>query len=465
MSAVSLNGRRVAVFGANASGAQLLKFLSKQQATPVLFDYGNLEDFKSIAEAAGISFEQFESQVGAELNSVALESIELALVTPSFPIDHKALEFVRGRGIPVQGELEFVAEHIKEPLIALVGTNGKSTTAMLLTALLETSGKHVFSSHSQPLSAYLNQSKELAAVIALCPVMQLEGIHNFKPNYIGLLNVSEDFMNRYPNPESYLAIHREILRTADASTVFVSNAQDPFLVGFAPQFAGNTIPFSNQALPEGMDGAWFTKTDLVVRSKGGEHEQKYSLAKFRLRGAHNREDLAAAVLLGQRIGLKKDAVQKVIDSVSSLPGRLEFVKRVNSVAFYNDAHGENPQSIVRTLQAFTEPVILIAGGRDKNADYSPLIPHIRQRVKNLILVGEAKEKINRAIGDFTETFLVGTIEEAVILAYQKSRGGDVILMSPGCDYSDAFASADAKGEYFKKLVIQVTTPRRPTTVF
>jgi UDP-N-acetylmuramoylalanine--D-glutamate ligase len=121
-------------------------------------------------------------------------------------------------------------------------------------------------------------------------------------------------------------------------------------------------------------------------------------------------------------------------------------------------------SILRTLQAFTEPVILISGGRDRNADYTSLSPHIRQRVKNLILVGEAKEKINRMLGDYTETFLVGTLEEAVILAYQKSRSGDVVLMSPGADGTDLFANNEARGEHFKKLVNQISQPRRPNVI-
>jgi UDP-N-acetylmuramoylalanine--D-glutamate ligase len=190
----------------------------------------------------------------------------------------------------------------------------------------------------------------------------------------------------------------------------------------------------------------------------------YPLKNLRLRGTHNRENLMAAALAATLLGAQPEAIQSVIESVAALPHRVEFVRRINSVAFYNDSCAANVQAVVRTLQAFHEPLILIAGGRDKNTDYSPLIPHIRQKVKNLILVGEAKEKFNRSVGDYTETFLVGTIEEAVLVAYQKSRSGDVILLSPGCDSSDMFRSHDERGEHFKKLVNMIAQPRRPNVI-
>jgi UDP-N-acetylmuramoylalanine--D-glutamate ligase len=230
-------------------------------------------------------------------------------------------------------------------------------------------------------------------------------------------------------------------------------------MSFASQIPGRTLVFSTEALPEGFEGGWYTKTHLHVRLRDQEHS--FNLMNFRLRGTHNRENLLAAAITALVMGVKPESIMHVVESARALPHRVEFIRRINSVAFYDDANSGNPQSILRTLQAFNEPVILISGGRDKNADYTPLIPHIRQRVKNLILVGEAKEKINRAIGDYTETFLVGTLEEAIILAYQKSRSGDVVLFSPGCDPGDMFPTHEEKGEYFKKLVLQIAQPRRP----
>jgi UDP-N-acetylmuramoylalanine--D-glutamate ligase len=329
--------------------------------------------------------------------------------------------------------------------------------------MFEADGKTVYCNATQPLAAYLNQTKAVDYVVAVTNSFQLEGTTTFKPRAVLFLNLSEDHANRYPNFETYLAANREVLKNADESTLNIINGKDTHIMNFAGTLPGRTLLFSNEPLPEGFEGAWYTRTHLFVRL-ANEGQFQFNLTNFRLRGGHNRENLMAAALAALALGSKQESIMHVIENFGAVPHRVEFVRRINSVAFYNDACGGNVQSVVRTLQAFNEPVILISGGRDKNADYTPLIPHIRQRVKNLILVGEAKEKINRAIGDFTETFLVGTIEEAIILAYQKSRSGDVILFSPGADPTDQFASHEDKGDYYKKLIGQIAQPRRPNVI-
>ena len=462
MAGAGLKGRKVVVVGANLSAIALVKFLIKRGAVAKLVDIRALEVVEPFL-AEQLDLTKFTLECG-ELTPKSFEEAQQIIVTPGFPMDSKSLESARMAGIQVVSELEFVAQNCDEPIVAVAGTNGKSTTAHILSLMLEAQGKTTFTNTRQPLSNYLNQSKGVDHVIAVTNSFQLEGIVSFKPSHVLLLNISEDHAHRYPNFEIYLAANREVLKNADASTRFVMNAQDSHLMGFAPQFAGQTSVFSAQALPEGIEGSWYTKTHLFVRPKADAEAVAFALNNFRLRGSHNKENLAAAALAAMQLGVQPAAVQTVIDTVAALPSRMEFIRRINSVAFYNDACGANVQAALRTLQAFNEPVILISGGRDKNADYTPLIPHIRQRAKNLILVGEAKEKMNRAIGDFTETFLVGTVEEAVILAYQKSRSGDVILFSPACEPTDMFATHEDKGEYFKKLVSQIAQPRRPNVI-
>jgi UDP-N-acetylmuramoylalanine--D-glutamate ligase len=291
---------------------------------------------------------------------------------------------------------------------------------------------------------------------------QLEGIQQFNPKVVVFLNLSEDHLNRYPNYETYLAANREVLKNVSEETLLVYNAADAQVSAFCQQLPAKKITFSSQPLADGVDGASYTKSHLFVNV--GKHKRSFNLSNFRLRGPHNRENLMAAAIVATHFGVKQESIFHVIDNVTALAHRVEFVKRVNNVAFYNDACGANPQAVIRTLQSFHEPVILISGGRDKNAEYAPISSHIRQRVKNLILAGEAKEKMNRALGDFTETFLVGTLEEAVILAYQKSRSGEVILFSPAADATDQFPSHEARGEYFKKLVGTIGAPRRPNVI-
>lgn len=202
---------------------------------------------------------------------------------------------------------------------------------------------------------------------------------------------------------------------------------------------------------EKFQGANLETGQIVLRTERWK-EHNFPLQGALLRGLHNRENMMAAMLAAKVAGISNEAIQKVLVTFKPLPHRMEFVARKNQVSFYNDSKGTNVHSLMRSLESFREPVILIAGGRDKGEEYETLAPFIKKYVKSLILVGEAKEKLNRAIGDFSETFLVGTFEEAVYVAYQKSRSGDVVLLSPGCASQDMFKNYEERGDHFKKIV-------------
>ncbi|MGZ3709422.1 MAG: Mur ligase family protein, partial [Bdellovibrionota bacterium] len=185
-------------------------------------------------------------------------------------------------------------------------------------------------------------------------------------------------------------------------------------------------------------------------------EETYDLTQFRLFGEHNKENLMAAICAARAMGVSPKAIQTVINTFKGVAHRLEFVRKKDGVFFFNDSKGTNVMSVQRSLSSFTSnPIILIAGGKDKGMEFGPLVDLVKKKCKILILLGEAKEKINRAIGDFAETYLVGTFEEAVLLAYQKSRSGDIILLSPGCSSYDMFRNYEERGDYFKKLVAQL----------
>ncbi len=185
-------------------------------------------------------------------------------------------------------------------------------------------------------------------------------------------------------------------------------------------------------------------------------DEALDLSQLRLFGDHNKENLMAALCAARALGVSIKAIQTVINTFKGVPHRLEFVRKKDGVYFFNDSKGTNVMSVKRSLGAFNmNPIILIAGGKDKNRDLTPLQGLVKDRCKILILVGEAKEKINRALGDFAETFLVGTFEEAILLAYQKSRSGDIVLLSPGCSSFDMFRNFEERGDYFRKIVNQL----------
>lgn len=452
-----LKAKKVVVLGANASGVALTKYLIKKGAVVSLADTQAVETLLPVLQEK-IDTSKFTLECG-EFQPRLFEGANLVIVTPGTPLDLKVLEAARTAGIPVVTELEFSSLFIEEPMVAVGGTKGKTTTAALMTRMLENAGKKPFVNTQHPLSEYLNLSKAADCVVVTASSFQLEGLTNFKPQVVVLLNVHEDHANRYPNFESYIAANREILKNVDAQTTVILNSEDAHVSQWAAQLQpGRILFFGSTELPEGMEGAWYTRTHLNLRFGGVLHA--FELKNFRLRGSHNRENLMAASLAALCQGATPEAITQTIETFAALPSRVEFVKRTNAVAFYNDSCAGSVQAVIRTLQSFAEPVILIMGGRDKNADYAPLIPHVRHRVKNLILVGEAKEKINRALGDYTETFLVGTLEEAALMAYQKSRSGDVVLLSPACDSTDVYRDHEDRGEHFKKLVGLMSQPRK-----
>jgi UDP-N-acetylmuramoylalanine--D-glutamate ligase len=448
------------VLGANLSGVELVRFLVRKGAMPVLADPASQESVSEFLDAnLDASKYRFE---GGDLQVKTFEAAQIVIVTAGFALDLPALEAARTAGVQVLTELEFVSLYSELPIVAVAGTKGKSTTAHLIQQFLEANGQKIFSNIQAPLSQILNSAIKYDLALFVSTSFQLEGVDSFKPKMVVLTNLSDDHLDRYPNIETYLASCREVFRNACEESISVLNFGNSHVQQFAPALPGRKAFFGGQDLVEGFDSACGSRMELRVRVQN--QVVTLNLSNFRLRGPHNRENLMAASLAAILLGAKPESLQAVVDTVRTLSHRLEFVRRLNSVAFYDDSCAANPDATIKSLQGFTEPVILISGGRDKNVDYSPMIPHIRQRVKNLILVGEAKEKINRSIGDYTETFLVGTMEEAILLAYQKSRSGDVILLSPACAPNDVFKDHADKGEFFQRLVSQIAQPRRPNVL-
>lgn len=455
-----LNGKSICILGAELNALELSRFVLRSKGIPKIVFPGLPEDKQELVRAL---FEGLE--VEFEFGPIELrlfQSAAMVVVSEGFPIDLRELDAARNMNIPVVSELEFVSLYTPSSVIAVAGTNGKSSVAHILKTILEHDQQEAFANVDVPMSAVLNLAAPPKYLIACCTPQQLEGTRTFKPKGILFLNLAEDMADRYPNIENYYQANREVLKNADADSWVVFNSQDNQVVSFVQNLPSKTYLFGGQEIPAGFEGAWYQKTKMCVRWKGELIE--FNLAEFRMRGFHSRENLMAAVLAAFCLGVSPPAVQKAIASLRALPHRVQFVKRINEVAFYSDTYATNPAAVIRTLGAFHEPVILIMGGKDKDLNFSTLAPHIRLRVKNLIITGESKEKVNRYLGDYTETFLVGTLEEAILLAYQKSRNGDVVLLSPGCLGTDKFPSQQEMGDFFSKLVVSLSQPRKPNVL-
>ena len=455
-------GKKVLIVGFGLSGVSAAKYMVKQGARVTVTDQkqkSELMDSVKATDGLKIDFEF------GKHNPVTFLGAELIVVSPGVPLNMKPLDEAKLKGIPITSEIEIAAAGLKEPLIAVTGTNGKTTTTTLIGEMFIADEKPVYvgGNIGKPLLDYLIEPTPVQAVIAELSSFQLDLTNNFTPAVAVFTNLEEDHLDRYPGMPEYTAAKKKLLQACDRNSYVVLNYDCPNIQKFAEENNGKLIWFTKSdpmtlggTFAENFVGAYYNaaKKQVIVKVTG--KEEIYDLTQFRLFGDHNKENLMAAICAARLQNVSPKAIQTVINTFKGVAHRLEFCRKKDGVFFFNDSKGTNVMSVKRSLGAFTNnPIILIAGGKDKNMDFVPLVDLVKKKCKILILLGEAKEKINRAIGDFAETYLVGTFEEAVLLAYQKSRSGDIILLSPGCSSFDMFRNFEERGDYFKKLVSQL----------
>lgn len=455
-------GKKVLVVGLGLSGVAVAKYMAKQGAKVTVTDMKQKTELGEFVNACGDL--KIEYELGRH-NNKTFHTAELIVVSPGVPLNIKPLEEAREKNIPIMSEVELAAATFQEPVISITGTNGKTTTTMLVGEMFRADAKNVFvgGNIGKPLLDYANDGVKSQAIVAELSSFQLDLTEKFVPAVAVFTNVEEDHLDRYPDFQAYIDSKKRLLKACDKNTFVVLNYDDPIVSKFADESNGKLLWFTKKnpmsiggGFAEEFRGAYYRADTRTVIYRVAGKEEIYPIAQFRLFGEHNRENLMAAICAARSMGVSPKAIQTVIDSFKGVPHRLEFVRKKDGVFFFNDSKGTNVMSVKRSLASFvSNPIILIAGGKDKNQEFAPLVDLVQQKCKILILVGEAKEKINRAIGDFAETYLVGTFEEGVLLAYQKSRSGDIILLSPGCSSFDMFRNYEERGDYFKKLVNQL----------
>ena len=455
-------GKRVLVVGFGVSGAAIAKYMAKQGAKVMVTDNKQRTELQSSFDIIGDLKVEFEL---GKHNPATFKSAELIVLSPGVPPNTPPLGEARAAGIPITGEIDIAAQAIKEPIIAVTGSNGKTTTTTLIGEIFKADEKSVFvgGNIGRPLIDYVSEGERVDRVIAELSCFQLETTEKLVPSVAVFTNVNEDHLDRYGTLENYVNSKRQLLRLCDKNSYVVLNHDCPISSKFANETSAKVVWFSKKdpmtvggEFAEHFVGCYLKAAEKQIVGRFTGKEEVYDISKLRLFGEHNRENLMAAICAARSVGVNPRAIQSVIESFKGVAHRIEFVRRKDGVYFFNDSKGTNVASVSKSLSAFSgNPVILIMGGKDKGSEYTPLVPYVQKYCKILILVGEAKEKINRALGDFAETFIVGTFEEAVLLSFQKSRNGDVILLSPGCASQDMFRNFEERGDYFKKLVNQL----------
>lgn len=460
---MKIKGKKFLVVGLGKTGVSATRFLQSQGGKVTVTDQrSKMELADTLKQLEDIKVEYDLGKHNPKLFTQA----DYVVLSPGVPSNVEGIAEARAAGVPVINDIEIASYFIKAPIIGVTGTNGKTTTTTLIGEMLRNDGKKVFVGGNIGVSALdvlLNNETPDVVVLELSS-FQLESIQNFAPTIAVLTNLEPDHLDRYPTGvESYYAAKQRMIANAKKDTTLVLNLDNERSLQWAEKFPGRVLHFSKRDpmtispdLAESFKGAYMRRPRLVLKGfEKGNGEEIIETILCKLPGDHNRENIMAAALAVRALGVSKAAIQKTVDSFKGVAHRLEFIRKKDNVSFYNDSKATNVASVLRSLSSFNSPVILIMGGRDKDQDFSPLMELVKKRVKNLILLGEAKEKINRILGDFSETFLVGTFEEAVLIGFQKSRNGDIVLLAPGCASYDMFRNYEERGDYFKKMVSQL----------
>lgn len=380
-------------------------------------------------------------------------------VDPNMP----QLKAAREQGREVYSDFAFAYANCKKPIIAVCGSYGRTTIAHMIAYTLRVDKKNVFvgGTSEEPFINYLltpNYDEMDYVVVEVSP-LQLQTVPHFKPVMAIYPNLEEKVIpGRFRGPGEYLDTALKVAREL---------GPEDFLVVAFDKLAGNSILRNCQAQTFWYSRKSFVTMGVINEIQGTHFHDKrihsnihfhsdFKVTQMRIVGQNNRENLLAAITACKALKCSDDSIQQCLENFPGIPHRLEFVVEKNGVKFYNDAKSETLEEMKASLEAFKEPVILIAGGKElEGAPFDKYFNTMKDHVRILVLVGEVKESMNRVLGEATQTFLVGSFDESVLLAYQKSRTGDTILMCPGNDSSDVFRDFEEKGNYFKKLIFQL----------
>ena len=451
-----IRGKKIAIVGLGKTGIALAKFLHRQGAHILISDH------KSEAELSDCLEEIRDYPFKLELeghNPRTFIQQDMVILSPGVPSHLKLFEYVRSRGIEVTGEFEFASRFVKEPVVAITGTNGKTAVLELARIFLEKSGVNVWvgGNYGRPLSQYLYDGKTADVLLTETSSFMLEHTKCLTPKTIVFTNLAEDHLDRYPSLEDYVNAKSRVFTNTKAQVTSILNADNDLVVKLANEpivQRGRIFYFSTRSVlkPQIMNIGGAIMIDREVHVRTRPEKEFFHLKNSHLKGIHTCENIMAAILVAREHGGVWQHIQRGIDEYRGMKHRMEYVRKVGGVSFYNDSKATNVHAVQKALETFRENVILIMGGKWTGLNYKPLRELIREKVKNLILFGEAKEAINRDIGNFSETFLVGTFEEAVFISYHKSRIGDRVLLSPGCSSFDIFNSYQERGNLFKEIV-------------
>ena len=463
---MDFSGKRVLVFGTGISGIGAARLLEAAGAVPVLFEGNEKMTRKDILARLPDGFAA-EIVIGT-LTEELLKTIDLAVLSPGVPTDLEIVGSIRQAGIPIWGEVELAWQCSRGDVLAITGTNGKTTTTSLAGEImryhLETGTRpeldqvHVVGNIGIAYTGVAMQTTKKSVCVAEISSFQLETIHEFHPRISAITNITPDHLNRHHTMEEYIRVKELIVSNQDERDVCVLNYEDPILREFGERLRqdethhGPKVIFfsSGRKLEEG----YYLEGDRIVCRENGERISLVSTKEVRLPGKHNYENIMTAAAMTHAWGVPFDEICHVLRVFKAVEHRIEYVAEKGGIVYYNDSKGTNPDAAIRGIQAMDRPTVLIGGGYDKDSQYEDWIRAFEGKVRYLVLVGQTREKIARAAKrcGFNNIIMAETFEEAFSISTEKARPGDAVLLSPACASWGMFPNYEVRGKIFKALV-------------
>lgn len=454
-------GKKVLIVGLGKTGFALINLFNQYNCEIRVTDIKPIFDLNKPVKRLKKISPTPEMTLGEHRDEDFL-SADIVVYSSSVDPNLPQLMNAREHGVAVFSEFAFAYENCNKPVIAVCGSKGRTTIAHMIGFTLKLDKKNVFvgGTNSEPFCNFLmDPNKDFVdyVVVEVSP-LQLQSLNNFKPILVVYPNIEERVVEgRFKTAGEYI---ENCLKALNGLT------NENFLIVNFDKLSSNSILRNSEAQTFWYSRRSFVKMGVIAEIQGTHFHDKrihsnihfhsdFKVSKMRIIGQHNRENLMAAITACKALKVSDNAIQTCIEKFPGIPHRLEFVIEKSGVKFYNDAKSEKMDELKETLENLKPPVILIAGGRDTEQNYEGYHDILNEKVRLMVLVGECKESMNRMIGDATQTFLVGSFDESVLLAFQKSRTGDTVILCPGNEATDIFRDYDEKGSYFKKLIFQL----------
>lgn len=446
---MQLRGKRFTVLGAGRSGLAVARLLKTRRAKVFLSESGPEKKFESAAEELreiGVEYEFGE-------NTHLVLDADTIVISPGVPLDTPIVELARRKGIPIVSEIELAYAVCEAPIVAITGTNGKTTTTTLVYEIFKKAGWNAFAAGNigVPFASIADQAKgEKTVVVLEVSSFQLDTIAEFRPKVSAILNITPDHLDRYPSYEAYIQSKFRIVENQKGYDTFVYNADDETVQNCAETVTFRSLGFSiKQPLKQGA----YLQDGAVMLRIGREREILIGRDEIGIPGPHNLMNAMAAALMTRVMGIEYDVIRQTLREFKGVEHRIEFVRELDGVKYYNDSKATNVDSMFYALGSFKEPIVLIAGGKDKGNDYNQVRELVEKNVKAIVAVGKGAEKIEKFFSPFKKVVSAGfSMEDAVCQARKLAQPGDVVLLSPACASFDMFDNYEHRGRVFKELV-------------